>query len=340
LAHVRLVATILVLVAATTSCSVLRRECSHPGIVCVGLVTGYGSVDAGVERQIWLALQDAVATGTVDRIDYIDTVDTRDRAVNIAYFAEADYDIIVTTGAGISDETVAAAEQYPDVLFIVVQPAHEPLATSQNLVKFQFREEQGGFLAGAAAAMVTRTRHVAAVCEARFIDYVERYCEGFAAGVKYVDGHIQTAVIYRDGAEELLFQDTEWGKATAAGVIADGADVVFAVGENTARAALLEAASEGALVIGAQTDAYEEQTEIREQLVTSAILEVREGLPLLISQLLNTQPPPVTYWGDVDLAPFHEFESLLPPAAAMQLSRIRADLEGNNLKTNLPFDAP
>jgi len=311
-----------------------------PGIVCVGLVTGYGSVDSEIARQTWLALQDAVASGTVDRIDHIDTVDTRDRAVNIAYFTEADYDIIVTTGAGIANETVAAAEQKPDVLFIVVQPAHEALVTPQNLVKFEFREEQGGFLAGAAAAMVTRTHRVAAVCEAKYIDYVERYCEGFAAGAEYVDGQVQAAVIYRDGAEELLFQDTEWGKATAAGVITDGADVVFAVGENTARAALLEAAGEGALVIGAQTDAYDEQTEIREQLVTSAILEVRKGLPLLISHLLNRQPPPVTFWGDVGLAPFREFESHLPPGATAQLSRIQTDLKGGTLEPNTSFEAP
>jgi basic membrane protein A len=318
----------------------MDRGCPQPTVVCVGLVTGYGSVKAGIERQAWLALQDSIGGGTVDRIDYIETVDTRDRAANIAYFADSGYDIVVTTGAGIMDATIASANLHPDALFVAIQPGHEPLGTPKNLVKFEFKEEQGGFLAGAAAAMITRTHRVAAVCESRFIDYIERYCEGFAAGAKFVNEETEADIVYHDGPDESLFHDTAWGTAMAAQVVEDGADVVFAVGETTAQAALIEAAKRGALVIGAQVDLIEENPEIRESLVTSAIVKVREGLALLILERVTRQLGPGPYPGQMGLAPFHAYEGRLAPGLAAELLRIEADLRSGSLIPNVHFEAP
>lgn len=297
-------------------------------------------MDAGPEHQAWLALQDLKGSGDVHRIDHIETMDTRDRAANIAYFAGAGYDIIVTTGAGIEEETAEVAKQHPAVLFIIVQPAHDAPGAPENVVKLEFREEEGGFLAGAVAAMITRTQRVAAVCESRYVSYVERYCEGFAAGVKFADEQVQPTVLYRSGADELLFNDTEWGKATAAQVVDDGADVVFAVGESTAGAALAQAARQGALVIGAQTDVFDEDTELREKLVTSAIPRVRDGLSSLLRDVLKGQRSPGSYWGNVDLAPFREFEMRLPPEAVTRLLTIRAALKSGALEAGQPFHTP
>jgi basic membrane protein A len=297
-------------------------------------------VKTGIERQAWLALQDSLAAGTVDHIDYIETVDTRDRAANIAYLADSSYDILITTGAGIMDAAIPSAEEHPDVLFVAIQPGHDPLRTPKNLVKFEFQEEQGGFLAGAAAAMITRTHRVAAVCEARYIDYIERYCEGFGAGAKFVDNGTQADIVYRQGADESLFRDPAWGAATAAQLVEDGADVVFAAGETTAEAALIEAAKRGALVIGAQADLFEETPDIRERLVTSAILEVREGLESLIRVSVHRHPGPGPYPGDMGLAPFHAYEERLAPGVAAELLRIEAALRSGSLNANVQLETP
>ena len=335
--RIGLTATLLVTQLAASSCTILERACSQPEVICAGLVTGYGSVGTGIEQQAWLALQDARASRILDRVDYIETRDTRDRAANIAYFADAGYDIIVTTGAGISTETIDAAAQHGNALFVLVQPAHESMKVPANVVKLEFKEERGGFLAGAAAAMITRTRRVAAVCEARFIDYVERYCEGFAAGADFIDPQVETAVVYRGGPEESLFQDAEWGEATAARAIDDGADVVFAVGEATARGALLQAARQGALVIAAQSDAYDETPQIRDQLVTSAIVQVREELGSLISQHLRGQLPDASYLGNMGLTPFRDDHGRLPAGLEAELVEIEGRLNGGTLETHLPF---
>ena len=135
----------------------------------------------------------------------------------------------------------------------------------------------------------------------------------------------------------MLFRDAEWGQAAAARAIDDGADVVFAVGENTARAALVQAARLGALVIAAQSDAYQEEPEIKDQLVTSAIVEVREGLRLLLSERLSGQLPQGPYLGNVGLTPFRDSEARLPAGSATELVAMQDDLNDGILDMHLPF---
>ncbi len=162
------------------ACSPSAPDCSRADVFCAGLVTDFGSVKSGIAHEAWLALEDARAAGIVDRIDAIETVDADDRAANIRAFAQAGYDVIVTVGAGISQRTTSAALEYPKLSFIgVEQPQDKKLP---NLAGLIFQEDQSGFMAGALAALMTQTGHVAAVCESKSIQPIRRYCDGFEGG--------------------------------------------------------------------------------------------------------------------------------------------------------------
>ncbi|MFH1185479.1 MAG: BMP family ABC transporter substrate-binding protein [Chloroflexota bacterium] len=323
-----------------SGCALRPQDCSRSSVRCAGLVTDFGPVDEGLSQEAWLALLDARAAGMIDRADFIETVDTRDREANITAFGEQGYDIIVTVGAGMADETIAVAQKYPDLRFIGVQQSPVVRPELSNFVALVFHEEESGFLAGAAAGLITRTDRVAAVCEVSFIDSIRRYCEGFRAGAKHVDPEIRVKVAHRTGSQELLFRDVEWSQAAAVLELDRGTDVVFAVGYDTADAALAAAAVRGALVIGAETDAYGRLPEIRPQLVTSAILDVRSGLLTLIRDIAHGWFRAGEYWGRVSLAPWHESEGRIAPEAIARLQEIASDLESGAIKVNVPFDGP
>jgi len=78
-------------------------------VFCAGLVTDFGSPQESINQEAWLGLQDAKNEHLVDRIDAIETTDVRDRAENISIFADDGYDVIITVGSSISDETITAA---------------------------------------------------------------------------------------------------------------------------------------------------------------------------------------------------------------------------------------
>lgn len=302
---------------------------------CAGLVTASGSIDEGINHQAWLGLQDTKRNNLVDRVDYIETIDSRDRLKNISTFAEDGYDLIVTVGGSISGETITAAQKYPHTHFIGVEQSQD--TKYSNLAGLVFHEEYGGFLAGALAASLTQTRHIGAVCEAKFIDQMRRYCDGFRAGAQYINPDVNVTVMYRDGPQETLFRDTDWGRTTALQLIDEGVDVLFAAGGGTGDAALKAAAGQGAYVIGAQTDIYSRLPDIRPRLVTSAINDVRSGVRELTRWARGGDFPSGEFTGRVELAPFHEFERQIPAAVLDHLAKIRSGLENSSIQVDVPF---
>ncbi|MDP2777512.1 MAG: BMP family ABC transporter substrate-binding protein, partial [Anaerolineales bacterium] len=251
-------------------------DCFREDVFCAALVTDVlGIDDHGMNQDTWSGLEEAQANGLVDRIEYIESVDTRDYEKNITYFAENGYDVIITTGVGLQDETLRAADLYPfDPAHNVPMPLREGKPDSPqgavpvfigmnqphdevrpNLIPITFAEDQMGFAAGALAARISKTRVIGAACETSGIDSMWRYCEGFRAGAIFVDVDIKVLVIYReDGSRENLFIDEAWGIGTAQKLIQRGADVIFAAGGVTGQGALREATEAQVKAIGAERD--------------------------------------------------------------------------------------
>ncbi len=316
------------------ACAPRSQDCNRNDIYCVGLVTASGSIDQGINQQAWQGLQEAQARGLADRIDYIETVDSRDRAKNIAVLAGQGYDLIVTAGYGLAEETAAAAQQYPLSKFVgIEQPETNRLP---NLVQLVFPDDRGGFLAGALAAFMSQTHRIGAVCEARFIDSIRRACEGFQAGARYAKSNTIVKVVFREGPTEMLFNDPQWGDTTALQLVNDGADVIFAGGGQTAEAALQTAAGQGAAAIGWESDAYLGLPDARPRLVSSAVDDIRSGVLDLIQQARTGNFPSGVYPGQTGLAPFHDWDRQIPDAIKQQLEAIQQGLKDGSIQTGVP----
>ncbi len=313
------------------------QDCARSDVFCAGLVTDFGTVDSGINHEAWLGLRDAQAGKLLDRADFIETVDARDRKANIAALIADGYDVIVTTGYSMSKETAEAAGKHPKIYFIgVEQPQTADLS---NLAGLVFHEERSGFLAGALAGLETQTGYVAAVCDAKFVDSIRRYCDGFQAGARYSRPGLSATVTYREGPTDKLFNDPDWGQATALQQLADGADIVFAAGGDTATAALEAAATRGAYVIGSETDLYASLADLRPMLLTSAVNDVRLGVFELIRQAHSGEFPSGDYVGVVHLAPFHDLDRQIPPEVKQEIEKIRIRLEVGTITLDVPFEA-
>jgi len=243
----RLLAPCLVIFFLSACAS--SSDCFREDVFCAALVTDTQCIeDQGMNQDTWAGLQQAKADGIVDRVEYIESIDSRDYEKNIAYFADLGFDMIFTVGAGMDDETLRAADRKPDSVFVGMnQPQSE---SRPNLIPVTFPEDQMGFVAGALAARITETQSVGAVCETSGIDSMWRYCEGFRAGVtlanQVLERNVKASIVYReDGDREKLFLDEAWGAETAQGLIRRGADVIFAAGGATGQGALQAAAEAG-----------------------------------------------------------------------------------------------
>ncbi len=317
------------------ACGTQPQDCARADIVCAGLVTDFGNVNAGIAHQAWLGLQDAMAAHLVQRIDAIETVDTRDRGLNIQALATQGYDVIVTVGSDMGAETSAAAIRYPKLYFVgIEQPQTSRLP---NLTGMLFHEEYSGFLAGALAALMTQTGHVAGICEPSYLEPMRRYCDAFYAGALYVQPNVNVAIRYREGDDGNPVNDPEWGRTTALQQVNEGADVVFAAGGETAQAALQAAAGQGAYVIGSETDDYYDLPTVRPELLSSATSDVRSAIVEILTLMRRGQFPSGEFMGDVKLAPWHDLERQIPSGVKDQMQRISLGLKLQTLETGVPY---
>ena len=220
---------------------------------------------------------------------FIETVAATDYETNFATCVGEGYDVIVTVGFLITDATAAAAAQYPDTLFIGVDQFYaNPLP---NLVGLQFREDQGGFLAGAMAALMTESGTVGGVYGIA-IPPVVKFRNGFEAGARYINPDINLLGVYIDD-----FNAPDRGAAAAEQFIGEGADVIMGAGGPTGSGAITYAASAGVLVIGVDQDEYFTtfgggETPGAENLITSAIKRVDNGVYDMIAAAAEGEPFP------------------------------------------------
>jgi basic membrane protein A len=312
-------------------------DCKKAEVFCVGLVTEIGKIsDKSINQSAWEGvLQAKNDLGAV--VDYIETTDTKDYEKNITTFAEAGYDVIVTVGFGQGQVTAKVAATYPTLKFIGADQYQDPgLPSPANLTSLAFHEDRAGFLAGALAASMTKTKKLGAVCATDANPAVWRYCEGFKAGSAYINPEMEVTLVYHNDAPSgKAFTDPEWGAGSASTLIKNGVDVVFGVGEKTGSGAVIAAAQMGMYAIGADDDQYNALPEAQNMLLSSAIKLIASGVFDLIKLIREDKFPGSNYYGSVTYAPFHDLDKAVPVDVKDAMIKIAQGLADGTIKTNV-----
>ncbi|MEZ4681648.1 MAG: BMP family ABC transporter substrate-binding protein [Caldilineaceae bacterium] len=244
--------------------------------------------------------------------------------------------MIVSVGFALGEATATAAQENPDIMFIGVdQFQGEALP---NLAGLIFHEDQSGFLAGALAAQLSQTGKVAAVLGTDLVPPVVAFGQGYDLGAKYINPDIEVSTTYHPGGLDKAFIDPEWGASTARQALDQGADVIFGAGGTTSNGALQEvAAADGAgttlFCIGVDTDQWETLPAAHPCLVSSAMKLITPGVVELVTMANEGNFPGGNYYGGAGLAPFHDFEDLVPQEVKDKLAEIDAALKDGSLET-------
>jgi len=331
-----LLAIVLIASAVLSACTPTdsKPDCSKPEVFCVGLVTDVGKIDdKSFNQSTWEGVKQA-EKDLGAKVQYIETTDSKDYAKNIATFADAKYDVVVTVGFALGEATVAAAKKYPDVKFIGVDQTQSE--TIPNLAGLIFPEDQAGFLVGALAAQMTKTGKVGAVLGTDAVPAVWRFGEGFRAGAMYIKPDIEINVVYHnDVGFDKTFSDPEWGKTTAIAMIDKQVDIIFGAGGKTGNGALLGAAEKGVYAIGVDTDQYYTVPEAQKVLLSSAMKQLTPGTFDLIKLAKEGKFPGGNFTGKCGYAPYHDLDSKVPAEVKTKMEELQKGLIDGSLQTNV-----
>lgn len=205
----------------------------------------------------------------------------------------ADYDAIVCDGfqfAGIA----TVAEDNPDKKFILVDSYPSDADGNDkevdNIYAMQFKEQEGGFLAGMAAALTSQTGKVAVVNGIAYPSNVN-YQYGFMSGVNYTNKHYGTTAEIVElpsyagtdvtganvgGNYVGNFGDPATGKVIGEALIKEGCDIIF-VAAGASGNGVFTAVKESAqkdYVIGCDTDQYDDGANGGENVILTSALKI------------------------------------------------------------------
>jgi basic membrane protein A and related proteins len=188
-------------------------------------------------------------------VELLEPSGAEDREAALRLFAARKFDLVIGVGFIFSTDINVVAGDFPATRFACVDYAPGDTIPS-NVVGLGFREEEGSFLVGAVAALLTKSRHVGFV-GGMDIPLIHRFEAGYKAGVMHECPVCVVHVGYAGTTPE-AFRDPAKGKAIATSHISAGADVIYHASGTTGHGVFEAALDSGALAIGVDSDQYDE----------------------------------------------------------------------------------
>ena len=159
--------------------------------------------------------------------------------------AERGATIILGVGFAQADAIAKVAAEYPDKQFSIIDVGW---LDAPNLRQYTFKEHEGSYMVGIAAAMASKSGKLGFV-GGMDIPLIRKFACGYVGGVKAVNSN---AVVYENmtGTTPSAWNDPAKGAELAKSQIDRGADVVYHAAGGTGIGVIQAAADAGKLAIG------------------------------------------------------------------------------------------
>ncbi|HXU74856.1 MAG TPA: BMP family ABC transporter substrate-binding protein [Polyangia bacterium] len=218
-----------------------------------------GRGDKSFNDSAWRGLDRAVRELGVEA-EYIEPGEGSDRESGIRLLAAEKFDLILGVGFIFSDDLYNIAGEYPKTHFACIDyakfDAHGFVVPPPNMVALKFREEEGSFLVGALAALVSKT-HAIGFVGGMDIPLIHKFEAGYRAGARYIRPDMPVMVGYA-GVTGDAFKNPAKGKELALAEYAAGADIVFHAAGTTGLGVFEAARETGKYAIGVDADQWSE----------------------------------------------------------------------------------
>ena len=241
--------------------------------ICI--ITSSGVDDGSFNQDCYNGILEFLKTHDDCKVQDIKESDLAQLVPTVEKFA-GEYDVFVLPGfnfAGIGDIVKNNPDKYFLVIDSTIQDSEGNPVSADNVYTMTFKEQESGFLAGAAAALSTTSNKVAVVNGIAFPSNVN-YEYGFMSGVNYANAKYGTAAEILElpsyAGTDLAgnnvggnyvgdFADEATGKVVGEALIDAGADVIF-VAAGSSGNGVFTAAKEanGVYIIGCDVDQYDD----------------------------------------------------------------------------------
>lgn len=237
-------------------------------------------------------------------------------------------DLIIAVGFSQSQPVQKVAREFPGVHFVVI----DGVAKGPNVESVLFKEQEGSYLVGVAAAMASKTKKIGFI-GGMDIPLIRAFECGYAQGAK---AEVPKIEILQNmvGTTSAAWNDPARGGELARAQFERGADVIFAVAGGSGMGALEQAKQKGKLAIGVDSD----QNYLHPgTMLTSMVKHVDNAVYGEFMAAKNgSWKPGVTYLGlkegGVDWALDKDNRAVVTPAIEKKVNAVKADIINGKIK--------
>jgi basic membrane protein A len=167
--------------------------------------------------------------------------------------SDADFGLIVDLEYSHGEPLLAVAKDYPDTDYVILNQVRE----GKNIASVLFQEQEGSYLAGTLAALVTTDTSIKGINDKPIIGVIggtksagiDKFIAGYIQGAKAANPDIQVKVAYSNN-----FGDPAIGLQMTKAMFEEGADIVYQVAGGTGMGVIQAAKEAGHYAIGVDTD--------------------------------------------------------------------------------------
>lgn len=178
-------------------------------------------------------------------ISYTEHVKTSDMEEMFSNYANQGYGVIFGHGFEFSDAAKKVAEQFPDTKFVVTS---SDVSNGKNMAAINVKTIEEGFIAGATAALLTKTNVVGALGGMEIPPIVNAVA-GFELGAKYINPDIKVLTGFTGS-----FEDAAKMKEMMTAYIQQGVDVGMADADQSGLGGIEALKAAGVTAIGINND--------------------------------------------------------------------------------------
>jgi basic membrane protein A len=242
----------------------------------VGLALDVGGLgDKSFNDAADAGLQRAIDDGLVceENVEVVEANATgSNRGENVQGLAEAGFDIVLANGFLFSEDVSQLAPDYPETNFAITDGFATALAEAPNVADLTFKEHEGSFLVGAAAALVCGCDTVGFLGGVPG-ELIGRFEAGFTAGVKYIDPNIEVLVEYISEDPAVGFVDAVRGEALSTKMYDGGAEIIYHAAGLAGGGLFTAAVKADKLAIGVDSDQYLTASAAQKPLIVTSMLK-------------------------------------------------------------------
>lgn len=296
----------------------------------IGLVMSTGGMGSGFNKMAYIALDKLKKEGKIEDFKYIEPNNVAEDIQFLDDFSSSkEYDLIIGMGTVVAESMKEVQKKYPDQKYALVG------ATSviPNTVTVDFAEHEISFLAGALAAMTSKTGVVGTI-PAMSNKSFNRFVNGFYQGAKYVNKNIKVLNTYMPTSSANPFNDPVTGKNIALIMNDRGADVLFHIAELTGSGVFEAARDRKFYAIGCDED---EDGKMPGVILTSVRVRIDNAVYRVVEELIAGNYKPGYTMANVktngvSLTEFKYTKDTIGKENLAKLEKIRKDLANGKIK--------